>query len=138
MSPSIRHPSRLAVALVVASGFAVHAGFTDRGAPVGADGAISAENLGENEIWPLTIERGTFRCQGGAVFVVAGGTAYPLNGAAKGLTRQDSTGRRPLEEIWKADDRTAKDLRASGVAVETVRLDITPVLQRGEAWCREH
>jgi hypothetical protein len=134
----IRHAGRLAAGLILALGVAAHGDFTDRGAPVGDDGVISADNLGENEVWPLTIVRGTFRCEGTAVFIVSDGIAYPLDGAAKALMRQAPGGRKPLEEIWKADAKAATDLRASGVAVEVVRLDITPVLQRGSRWCQEH
>ena len=108
----------------------------DRGTPAGADGVITRANLGPNEVWPLQIQRGTFVCKGKAVFVSDGSTAYPLNGAAQALTRKDPKGRRPLEDIWLTDEKTLAGVKASGIKVKMIRVDISPVLKRGMEWCR--
>jgi Protein of unknown function (DUF2511) len=110
--------------------------FEDRGTPADADGVITRVNLGPGEGWPLRIERGTFVCEGKAVFISDGTTAYPLNGAAQALTRKDPKGRRPLEDIWLVDEKTLAGARGSGVKVKMIRVDISPVLNRGVAWCR--
>ena len=110
--------------------------FDDRGVPVGDDGVIARANLGPHEVWPLRIERGKFVCNADAVFIADGDTKYPLNGAAQALARADPTGRHPLEDIWLADEKTLADARASGVKVKMVRVDISPVLNRGVEWCR--
>ena len=108
----------------------------DRGTPVGADGVITRANLGPGEVWPLRIDRGTFVCKGKAVFISDGRTAYPLNGAAQGLMRKDPKDRRPLEEIWLVDEKALAGVRASGIKVKMIRVDISPVLTRGVEWCR--
>lgn len=122
--------------LVLAPVVATGGEFEDRGSPAGADGVITRANLGPGEVWPLHIERGTFLCKGKAVFISDGPTAYPLNGAAQALTRADPKGRRPLEDIWLVDEKTLAGTRASGVKVKMIRMDISPVLSRGVAWCR--
>jgi hypothetical protein len=122
--------------LVLAPLVATGGEFEDRGSPAGADGVIARANLGPDEVWPLHIERGTFVCKGKAVFISDGPTAYPLNGAAQALTRKDPKGRRPLEDIWLVDEKSLADMRASGVKVKMIRMDISPVLSRGVAWCR--
>lgn len=121
----------LAVAPVAATGGEFH----DRGVPVGADGVIARANLGPSEVWPLRIERGKFICHGKAVFISEGDTSYPLNGLAQALTRKDPKGRRPLEEIWLVDEKTLADMKAAGIKVKMVRVDISPVLTRGVKWC---
>jgi hypothetical protein len=108
----------------------------DRGSPVGADGVITRANLGPNEVWPLRIERGKLVCDGKAVFISDGATAYPLNGAAQALTRRYPKGRRPLEDIWLVDEKSLAGLKASGVKLKMIRVDISPVLDRGVKWCR--
>ena len=108
----------------------------DRGLPVGADGVITPTNLGPKEVWPLRIERGTIVCIENAVFISDGHTSYPLNGLAKALTRNDPKDRKPLEDIWLVDEKTLADVRASGVKVQMIRADITPVLTRAVDWCR--
>jgi hypothetical protein len=129
--------TRLLTCLTILATVAVAAAeMADRGAPVGKDGVISAVNLGEHEVWPLKIARGTFVCDKDAVFISDGTTAYPLNGAAKALMRQDPKGRAPLEDIWLVDEKTLAGLKASGVKAETIRFDISPVLRRGVDWCR--
>jgi len=121
----------LALAPVAATG----GQFKDRGAPVGADGLITRANLGPGEVWPLRIERGKFICDGKAVFIAEGDTAYPLNGLAQALTRKDPKGRRPLEDIWLVDEKTLADMKAAGIKVKMVRVDISPVLTRAVKWC---
>ena len=108
----------------------------DRGTPVGADGVITRANLGPGEVWPLRIDQGKLVCNGKAVFISDGSTAYPLNGPAQALTRRDPKGRHPLTDIWLVDDKTLADLKAAGVKVKMVRVDISPVLNRGVKWCR--
>jgi hypothetical protein len=108
----------------------------DRGSPVGADGVITRANLGPSEVWPLRIEQGKIVCNGQAVFISDGPIAYPLNGAAQALTRRDPKGRRPLEDIWLVDEKSLTGLKASGVKVKMIRVDISPVLDRGVKWCR--
>jgi len=110
--------------------------FEDRGTSVGADGVITRATLGPSEAWPLQIERGKFVCKGNAVFISDGSTSYPLNGEAQALTRKDPKGRRPLEDIWLVDEKTLAGVKASGVKVKMIRVDISPVLNRGVAWCR--
>ena len=110
--------------------------FEDRGTAAGGDGVITPANLGPNEVWPLRIERGTFVCKGKAVFISDGHTAYPLNGAAQGLTRKDAKDRRPLADIWLVDEKALAGLKTSGVKVRMIRVDISPVLNRGVKWCR--
>jgi hypothetical protein len=112
------------------------ADFEDRGTPAESDGVITPANLGPREVWPLNIQRVKVVCHGQAVFVSNGTTEYPLNGLAKALTRKDPKGRRPLEDIWLVDDKTLAGVRASGFKVKMVRVDITPVLNRGVDWCR--
>jgi hypothetical protein len=65
-----------------------------------------------------------------------GSTAYPLNGVARALTRKEPKGRQPLEDIWLVDEKTLAGAKASGVKVKTIRVDISPVLNRGVNWCR--
>jgi hypothetical protein len=108
----------------------------DRGTPVGADGVSTRAKLGPNEIWPLPIGQGKFVCNGKAVFISDGSTAYPLNGVAQALTRTNPKGRRPLEDTWLVDDKNLAGLKASGVKVKMIRVDISPVLDRGVQWCR--
>lgn len=122
--------------LMLAPVMATGGQFDDRGVPVGDDGVIAPSNLGPREVWPLRIERGKFVCMDDAVFIADGGTAYPLNGPAQALTRKDPTGRKPLEDIWLSDDKTLADVKASGIKVKMIRLDIGPVLNRGLQWCR--
>ena len=130
-------PVALAViTLLLAAPVATASDLEDRGVPVRDDGVITRANLGPHEAWPLRIERGKFVCVGDAVFISDGETKYPLNGAAQALTRADPKGRRPLEDIWLADEKTLTDARASGVPVKMVRVDISPVLNRGVEWCR--
>jgi hypothetical protein len=112
------------------------AGFEDSGAPIGSDGVITPANLGEREVWPLTIKRATFVCKEGGVFLSDGKISYPVNGTAKGLMREDPTGRRPLEDIWLSDTKTAAELQEAGQPVEVVRPDISPILKRGIDFCR--
>ena len=108
----------------------------DRGTPVGADGVITRANLGPAEVWPLRIDQGTLVCKGKAVFISDGGTSYPLNGPAQALTRREPKGRGPLTDIWLVDEKTLADLKAAGVKVKMVRVDISPVLTRGVKWCQ--
>jgi hypothetical protein len=115
---------------------ASQAGFGARGVPVGDDGVITKANLDAGEVWPLTIERATFVCDGEAVFLSDGKTQYPLNGVAKTLASQHPEHRRPLEEIWRRDDEVMKGLHDGPAGVKVVRINITPVLSRGEQWCR--
>jgi hypothetical protein len=115
----------------------VHAQFEARGVPVGKDGVISRANLDANEVWPLTIERGTFVCDGEAVFIAAGDVQYPLNGVAKTLAGTHPEKRKPLEDIWRRDEKSTEGLKAAGAPIAVVRLNITPVLSRGVQWCRE-
>jgi hypothetical protein len=122
--------------LVLAPMVATGGELEDRGSPAGADGVITPANLGPNEVWPLRIDRGTFVCKGKAVFISDGGTKYPLNGAAQGLTRRDPKGRRPLEDIWLVDEKALAGVKASGIKIKMIRVDISPVLNRGVAWCR--
>jgi hypothetical protein len=124
------------LALVLAPVVAAGGELEDRGSPAGADGVIKQGNLGPGEVWPLRIDRGTFVYKGKAVFISDGRTEYPLNGAAQGLTRRDPKGRRPLEDIWLVDDKALAGVRASGVKVKMIRVDISPVLTRGVQWCR--
>lgn len=127
----------IAVALVVGTAGPAAAQFRAGGLPVGKDGVITPANLGADEVWPLTIERATFVCEEGAVFVSDGTTQYPLNGVAKTLARTQPAHRRPLEDIWRRDEKSMQGLKKEGAAVSVVRLNITPVLARGERWCRQ-
>jgi hypothetical protein len=122
--------------LVLAPVVATGGEFKDRGSPVGDDGVIAKANLGPEEVWPLRIEQGTIVCKGKAVFISDGAAAYPLNGDAQALTRKDPTGRRPLDDIWLVDEKTLAGVKASGAKVKTIRVDISPVLNRAVAWCR--
>lgn len=97
---------------------------------------ITRANLGPSEVWPLKIERGTFVCKGKAVFISEGATAYPLNGLAQALTRRYPKQRRPLEDIWLVDEKALAGVKAAGVKVKMIRVDISPVLNRGVKWCR--
>lgn len=115
---------------------ATGADFEDRGLAVGADGVITRSNLGADEAWPLRIKSGTFVCIEDAVFISDGTTEYPLNGRAQALTRSHPQGRRPLEDIWLADEKTLTDRKAPGVKLKMVRFSISPVLNRGVKWCR--
>ena len=123
--------------LVLLATGASYAGFDAQGVAVGKDGVITKANLDANETWPLTIERATFVCDGDAVFLSDGTTQYPLNGVAKTLARQHPEHRRPLEDIWRRDEAVMKNLHDAPVAVEVVRINITPVLSRGERFCRQ-
>jgi len=122
--------------LVLAPVVATGGEFQDRGTPVGSDGVITPANLGPSEVWPLRIERGTFVCKGKAVFISDGTTAYPLNGVAQALARKNPKEGHPLEDIWLVDDKTLAGARAAGLKVKMVRVDISPVLNRGVKWCR--
>jgi hypothetical protein len=126
----------LALGVVLGLAGAVHADFGARGVPVGEDGIITRANLDPNEAWPLTIERATFVCDGEAVFLSDGTTQYPLNGVAKTLARVHPEHRRPLEEIWRRDEKVTRGLKDAGQPIEIVRVNITPVLNRGTQWCR--
>jgi hypothetical protein len=110
--------------------------FQDRGTTIAADGVITRADLGPNEVWPLRIGQGRIICKTDAVFISDGHTEYPLNGRAQALTRKDPKGRRPLTDIWLVDERTRDGLKAAGVKVRMVRMDISPVLTRGVEWCR--
>ena len=107
----------------------------DRGTPVGADGVNTRANLGPAEVWPLRIDQGTLVCKGKAVFISDGGTSYPLNGPAQALTRREPKGRGPLTDIWLVDDKALADLKAKGIKLKMIRIDISPVLTRGVKWC---
>jgi hypothetical protein len=123
----------LAMVLAVAPG--VHAQFRERGAPVGKDGVITRANLDADEVWPLTIDRATFVCEGDGVFLAAGGVQYPLNGVAKTLAATHPAHRKPLEDIWRRDERAMRGMEDAPIKLDVVRVDITPVLSRGIAWC---
>src|SRR5678816_1039897 len=125
---------RLSVVVVLALTSAAYAGVGARGVPVGKDGVITPANLDARETWPLTIERVTVVCEGEAVFLSDGKMQYPLNGVAKTLARTHPEHRRPLEDIWRRDEQVMKGLRDAPVDVEVVRVNITPVLSRGEQW----
>jgi hypothetical protein len=127
---------RLALLVVLALATTVTAAFEGRGVPVGKDGVITPSNLDARETWPLTIERATFVCEGEAVFLSDGKTQYPLNGVAKTLARTHPEHRRPLEDVWRRDEQVMKGLHDAPVDVAVVRVNITPVLRRGEQWCR--
>jgi len=130
-------PMRLAFVLVLlAFALPVSAGFEKSGLPVGEKGVITAANLDAQEAWPLTIERATFVCEGEAVFLSDGTTQYPLNGVAKTLARTHPEHRRPLEDIWRRDEQVMQGMHDAPVDVNVVRVNITPVLRRGEAFCR--
>ena len=116
---------------------ASYAGFDAQGLPVGKDGVITRANLDANETWPLTIDRAKFVCHGQAVFLSDGTSQYPLNGVAKTLARQHPEHRRPLEDIWRRDEAVMKNLHDAPVGVQVVRINITPVLTRGERFCRQ-
>jgi len=124
------------LALMLAPAVVAGRDLDDRGIPVGDDGVITRANLGPTEPWPLRIDRGKFVCIDDAVFISDGGTAYPLNGPARALTRSDPSARRPLEDIWLTDDKTLAAARADGIKVKMIRVDIGPVLKRGVNWCR--
>jgi hypothetical protein len=111
--------------------------FGARGAPVGTDGVISPTNLDPGETWPLTIPRATFVCEGEAVFLSDGKTQYPLNGHAKTLAGTHPENRRPLEDVWLPDEKVIDSKKRGAAAVDMVRVNITPVLDRGVRWCRE-
>ena len=123
--------------MVLALASAAYAGVGAQGVPVGKDGVITPANLDARETWPLTIERATFVCDGEAVFLSDGKTQYALNGVAKNLAVTQPEHRRPLEDIWRRDDEVMKGLHDAPAGVEIVRINITPVLTRGERWCRE-
>ena len=126
----------VSLVLVLAPMVATGGESEDRGTPVGPDGVITRANLGPSEAWPLRIEQGKIVCNGQAVFISDGPTEYPLNGAAQALTRTNPKGRHPLEDIWLVDDKNLAGLKASGVKVKLMRVDISPVLNRGVKWCR--
>ena len=126
----------LAGLLLLTTAVVATAEMEDRGVPVGADGVIAPVNVSPREAWPLKIPRGTFTCDGKAVFISDGTTSYPLNGAAQALLRQSAAGRAPLEDIWLVDEKTLAGVKRSGVKAKTIRMDISPVLTRGVDWCR--
>jgi hypothetical protein len=124
--------------MLLAAALHAHAAdFEARGLPVGGDGVITRANLDASEDWPLTIERGTFVCDGDAVFVSDGATQYPLNGVAKTLAKTHPRNRRPLEDIWRRDEDAMQSAKRGAPAMDMVRVNITPVLERGVAWCRQ-
>lgn len=125
------------LALAFAPGAAPATEFEARGIPVGENGGISRANLDPREAWPLTIERGTFVCEGEAVFLSDGKTQYPLNGVAKTLATTHPEHRRPLEDIWRPDEESMRGMQRGPVKVDMVRVNISPVLSRGVAWCRK-
>jgi hypothetical protein len=104
---------------------------------VGGDGVITRDNLDPNEEWPLTIPRATFVCDGEAVFLADGSVQYPLNGRAKGLAQPHPKGRKPLEDVWRRDEKVMQGIENAPRPVSVVRVNITPVLVRGERWCRD-
>lgn len=124
-------------ALAIAWAGIASAQFRAEGVPVGKDGVITRANLDPDEAWPLTIERGTFVCDGEAVFISDGKVQYPLNGLAKTLARTHPEHRRPLEDVWRRDEKAIRGLKDAGQPIEVVRINITPVLRRGVAWCHE-
>jgi len=127
---------RFSVVLVLTLASAAYAGVGAEGVPLGKDGVITPANLDEREVWPLTIERATFVCEGEAVFLSDGKTQYALNGVAKRLAAAHPEHRRPLEDIWRRDEQVMKGIHNAPVDVDVVRINITPVLSRGEQWCR--
>lgn len=58
---------------------------------------VSRQDLGSD--WPLTVDRGTLKCEGsrgvGQATITVNGTTYYVNGLAKQTNKY-----RPLEEIW--------------------------------------
>lgn len=75
-----------------------------------ASKAVSSSDFGEG--WPLTVDKGTLRCEGsdgvGFVTIEVGGTTYALNGAAKGQGMGED-----IEVIWAPNpdiDGARKDL----------------------------
>lgn len=130
------HLRWLAVAALLMASTAP-AQFQRRGVPVGDDGVITRDNLDADEEWPLTIDRATFVCDGEAVFLATGSVQYPLNGSAKGLAKQHPEGRKPLEDVWRRDEKVMQDIETAARPVSVVRVNITPVLARGERFCRD-
>ena len=87
-----------------------------------APGFVHRSDYGE--AWPLTIDRGTLRCEppGTVVFTAPDGTQYAVNGMAEG-----QQGLADIEPIWRddPDPPAGADLKVS----------IHPLIERGLELC---
>ncbi|MFD4672379.1 DUF2511 domain-containing protein [Lentzea sp. NPDC058450] len=80
-------------------------------------GEVRREDFGEK--WPLTVDSGVVRCQGGAVTFTTNGSSYDVNGTA--MTR--NRGKR-IHEIWADDPNNAG-----------LKIYIGPILDLGLKLC---
>jgi hypothetical protein len=66
----------------------------------------------------------------------AASQACALAWLAQALTRRHPKDRRPLEDIWLVDEKALAGVKAAGIKVKMIRVEISPVLNRGVKWCR--
>lgn len=78
---------------------------------------VSRQDLGDD--WPLTVESGELRCEGGAVTIESDGTVFYLNGTAKGR----GLGEDPAA-IWADDETNQMDLKKSLAPLLLMGLDL--------------
>lgn len=83
---------------------------------------IERSDLGDK--WPLTVDRGTLRCEGSGgigdvIFTTEDGTEYSVNGAAKSTGKYED-----IMEIW-----------ADNPDVEGLKVDMSALTERGLALC---
>lgn len=83
------------------------------------DGGLAVSRGDYGDKWPLTIDRGVLRCEGGAITLEASGTMYALNPEAQ----QRHLGG-ALVPVWAPNPK-----------VENARMSISSLIQDGLALC---
>lgn len=71
-------------------------------------------------VWPVTVNSGVVKCDGGAVTFTANGTTYAVNGTAMDTNPNMSR----IDPIWKKDP-----------AGYGLKIDISPILDTGLRLC---
>jgi uncharacterized protein DUF2511 len=91
--------------------------------PDSAPGELSATDVPKGD-WPLTVPRGTVRCEGsgdvGQVTFLAGGKEYAVNGLAQSQRPELPK----IDVIWKDDPD-----------IPGAKIDISPILNAGLKQC---
>lgn len=87
--------------------------------------------------WPLTVKSGKLWCDGSNILLLAEGNLYGINGAGQSFA--EAHGGKRLETIWAVDEKAKKEYMALGLSEEksTVRMDITPLLEKGKSLCND-
>jgi hypothetical protein len=83
----------------------------------GASNSLKVKSSDFGDEWMLTVNEGELKCEGGAISFTANGTAYAVNGTAKGKGYAD------ISSIWKAGTPPVP------------KKSISPLIDKGKTLC---